>query len=71
VKDQGSTLSIPTSPIEIFSNKNYLDGSKDTDYKRATINFKKEFQCLKKIQRNNSMNLKRVNIRIMSKKTQM
>lgn len=34
----------PITPINVFSNENYLDESQDTEFKTAVINFIKEFK---------------------------
>lgn len=33
-----------THPIEMFSNKNFLDGNQDIDLRRITVSFNKEFR---------------------------
>lgn len=34
----------PITPINVFSNENYLDESQDTEFKTAVINFINEFK---------------------------
>lgn len=47
VQDNMSPIK-PTSPIEMFSNENYLDEPEDTEYNRTIINLIKKFKEVKK-----------------------
>jgi hypothetical protein len=41
--DQASIFSLKPSPLEMFTNENYVGELQDTEFKRTTINFIKEF----------------------------
>lgn len=47
-KGQNSMFPIkPTSPMDVFSNENYLDEPQDTEFKRTIINFSDDFKDFK------------------------
>lgn len=61
--DQDNTSPVKsTSPIEIISNENYINGPQGTKFKRIIINFIKEFKVLKGT--NTSLKYKRLTINI-------
>lgn len=48
MKEQASIFSLkPVSPVELFVNENFLDKLQNTEFKRTTVKFLKEFMEFK------------------------
>ena len=62
-KGQNSMFPIkPTSPMDVFSNENYLDEPQDTEFKEILSTSSKNSKCFKKTQTNILLNFKRITV---------